>query len=203
MRNALLDVDRVQPWPGPIIRQRRVQQRAIVEWSGRDHPGLMVGDALGFASRNRDTPDIHVPGRQGLALDEVDIAPIRGPGQIVTVVARLIDEDASRISGIAIGDVDGISVEFVIGQHAPVRGPGHLDAPRDESSCRAADRRHQPIVVAALAVGDRQPYLGCIGGEPCIACGDAEEIRKAAVGQVLELARAHLRHPRVEWPVTV
>ena len=68
VRDAMFDIDGVQPLARTVFSRGRVDQRSRIEPRGVRHPRIVRGDSLrrrgGFARGHGDAPDIHFLGRE-------------------------------------------------------------------------------------------------------------------------------------------
>src|SRR5215510_13407826 len=102
MRNASAGIHGVEPWPRAVFSIRYEKKSAIVEKRRPFHPCVEVGQSLGLSASGANTPQIHFV-RCDETTDEVNIATVGRPGQVMVVHSRLVDVEPSRIASIKVG----------------------------------------------------------------------------------------------------
>src|SRR4029453_11746709 len=78
VRDAMFDVNRVEPSPRSVVGGGRVNQGPGIEPPRVAHPRMMKRDLLRVTTPGGDSPDIHVGRRR--SLHEIDKATVRRPG---------------------------------------------------------------------------------------------------------------------------
>ena len=142
VRDAILEVHRVQPRTGAIVGGRRVHECAVVEQRGMRHTRVVARDALRLPAGRRDSPDVHLvrrePGR------EIKEASVGRPGEMMVVHAGLRDVDAPCVTSIAVGHIDWIARGGLVVRHLRSVGRPHRHhGGAQEGTRRSAGRRYQ------------------------------------------------------------
>ena len=164
-RGVLLETEAHRVWSPPLdvhgIESRPtvfprgdVHQGALVEQGGIGHSGAMTSQALGHSARRRNSPDVHVVGRNPMY--EIGEAAVGRPGRIVIVDAWSGDVDLPRVAPVPIGNEDRIAgVGRVVEHTASVRRPGHRNPILQEGA------RPPPIVGISQTVPSAPLFSSC------------------------------------------
>src|SRR5215813_5484736 len=211
MWNSLLDVHCIQPETGPVLRSSRIDQRAIVEQRRIAHLGVVTRHSFRLASIGSNPP--HIQFVWWKAAHKIYVTAIRGPDVMVTMDARLSDEDLFWITTIAVDNKGRISgSEPVINDPLAVRRPRRVHRPFEKWLGRSAYCRHEPDALGFLAervcaervyLGNPQPNVRRVGCESADAQIVKRKLGKPPIRQVHKRPTPDLVDPGVEPPAVV
>src|SRR6266545_2911275 len=125
VRDPPVHVHRKESGAQTVRPRCSVDQRAVVKKRGVGHSRVVIRQAFGRAAGRGNPPDVRV--QIGHSADEVDEAAVPGPGEVVMVYARLLDEDLFRTAAVAVGDEDRVAgAGRVVDSSRSVRRPSDL-----------------------------------------------------------------------------